>query len=55
MHATGHGSAPRFDRISKWAVIQRSLGKVLSSNVKHEFLPDGVSAEISMPLDQQAA
>lgn len=36
-------------------LIQRSLGKVLSSNVKHEFRPDGVSAEISMPLDQQAA
>jgi hypothetical protein len=26
------------------AVIQQSLGKVLPSNVKHEFLPDGVSA-----------
>jgi two-component sensor histidine kinase len=36
-------------------LIQRSLGKVLSSNVKHEFLLEGVSAEISMPLDQQAA
>jgi two-component sensor histidine kinase len=36
-------------------LIQRSLGKVLSSNVKHEFQPDGVSAEISMPLEQQAS
>ena len=36
-------------------LIQRSLGKVLSSNVKHEFPPDGVSAEISMPLEQQAS
>lgn len=40
MHAIGHGSAPRFDRISR-AVIQHSLGNGLSSNVKHEFQLDG--------------
>ena len=55
MHATGHGSASRFDRIFKMGVIQRGPEKGLSSNVKQEFLPDGVSAEISMPLGQQAA
>lgn len=55
MRATGHGSVSDFDRISKMSGIQRSLNKGLSSNMKHEFLPDGVSAEISMPLDQQAA
>lgn len=31
-------------------LIRRSLAKVISSEVNHEFLPDGVRAEISMPL-----
>ena len=34
-------------------LIRRSLAKVLSSQVKHDFAPDGVIAEISMPLDEQ--
>lgn len=32
-------------------LIKRSLDKVLASNVRHEFLPDGVQAEISLPLE----
>lgn len=32
-------------------LIRRSLAKVLSSEVRHEFPPEGVFAEISMPLD----
>ncbi|BCG92526.1 sensor histidine kinase [Mesorhizobium sp. 131-2-1] len=32
-------------------LIRRSLAKVISSAVKHEFRPDGVFAEISMPLE----
>jgi two-component sensor histidine kinase len=32
-------------------LIRRSLAKVISSEVTHEFRPDGVIAEISMPLD----
>lgn len=36
-------------------LIRRSLAKVLTSHVKHEFLPGGVSAEISLPLEAQAA
>jgi two-component sensor histidine kinase len=33
-------------------LIRRSLAKVLDSNVSHEYRPDGVFAEISMPLEQ---
>ena len=33
-------------------LIRRSLGKVLDSDVRHEFLPGGVGATVSMPLDQ---
>ncbi len=33
-------------------LIRRSLSKILSSEVRHEFLPEGVRAEISMPLDE---
>ena len=33
-------------------LIQRSLGKVLSSGVKHDFAPEGVHAEISLLLDK---
>ncbi|MER9233440.1 GAF domain-containing protein [Mesorhizobium sp. M0622] len=32
-------------------LIRRSLAKVISSEVTHEFRPDGVVAEISMPLE----
>jgi two-component sensor histidine kinase len=32
-------------------LIQRSLGKILSSGVKHDFAPEGVQAEISLLLD----
>lgn len=32
-------------------LIRRSLAKVISSAVKHEFRPEGVFAEISMPLE----
>lgn len=32
-------------------LIRRSLAKVISSEVRHEYLPAGVRAEISMPLD----
>lgn len=32
-------------------LIRRSLAKVISSEVLHEYLPDGVQAEISMPLE----
>ncbi|TIT63225.1 MAG: GAF domain-containing protein [Mesorhizobium sp.] len=32
-------------------LIRRSLAKVISSEVTHEFRPDGVFAEISMPLE----
>jgi len=34
-------------------LIRRSLAKVLSSAVRHEFAPEGVSAEIELPLEQQ--
>ena len=33
-------------------LIRRSLAKVISSEVKHEYLPDGVRAEISMPFGE---
>lgn len=33
-------------------LIRRSLSKILSSEVKHEFRRDGVRAEISMPLEE---
>jgi len=33
-------------------LIQRSLGKVLSSGVKHDFAPEGVQAEISLLLEK---
>lgn len=33
-------------------LIQRSLGKVLSSGVKHDFAPEGVHAEISLLLEK---
>jgi two-component sensor histidine kinase len=33
-------------------LIRRSLGKILSSDVKHDFAPDGVRAEISLLLDK---
>lgn len=33
-------------------LIRRSLSKVLASEVRHEFQPDGVRAEISMPLEE---
>ena len=36
-------------------LIRRSLGKVLDSDVRHEFLPGGVSATVSMPLNQVEA
>jgi two-component sensor histidine kinase len=36
-------------------LISRSLAKVISSEVKHEFRPEGVFAEISMPLEDTAA
>lgn len=32
-------------------LIRRSLDKVLTSNVNHEFLPGGVHAQITLPLD----
>jgi two-component sensor histidine kinase len=32
-------------------LIRRSLAKVLSSEVVHEFRSEGVFAEISMPLE----
>ncbi|WP_421915982.1 sensor histidine kinase [Mesorhizobium sp.] len=32
-------------------LIRRSLAKVISSEVTHEFRPDGVYAEISMPME----
>lgn len=32
-------------------LIRRSLAKVISSEVTHEFRPEGVFAEISMPLE----
>ncbi|WP_378947887.1 sensor histidine kinase [Mesorhizobium sp. ANAO-SY3R2] len=32
-------------------LIRRSLAKVISSEVRHEYLPAGVRAEISMPLE----
>ncbi|QPC90548.1 sensor histidine kinase [Mesorhizobium sp. INR15] len=35
-------------------LIRRSLAKVLSSEVTHEFRPEGVFAEISMPLEDQS-
>ncbi|MBU0583191.1 MAG: GAF domain-containing protein [Alphaproteobacteria bacterium] len=34
-------------------LIRRSLAKVLSSQVEHVFAPEGVTARITMPLDQQ--
>ena len=34
-------------------LIRRSLAKVLSSEVEHVFAPDGVTARITMPLDEQ--
>lgn len=34
-------------------LIRRSLAKVISSEVKHEYLPDGVRAHISLPLGEQ--
>jgi two-component sensor histidine kinase len=33
-------------------LIRRSLDKVLTSEVKHSFLPEGVRAEISVPLER---
>lgn len=33
-------------------LIQRSLGKLLSSRVSHEFHPEGVAAEISLVLEE---
>ncbi|RUU94980.1 histidine kinase, partial [Mesorhizobium sp. M7A.T.Ca.TU.009.01.3.1] len=33
-------------------LIRRSLAKVISSEVTHEFRPEGVFAEISMPLEE---
>lgn len=33
-------------------LIRRSLAKVIDSEVTHEYRPDGVFAEISMPLEQ---
>lgn len=33
-------------------LIRRSLAKVLDSEVTHDFLPEGVAARISMPLEQ---
>lgn len=35
-------------------LIRRSLAKVISSEVSHEYLPDGVRAHISMPLGEPA-
>ena len=35
-------------------LIRRSLAKVISSEVTHEFRPEGVFAEISMPLEDLA-
>jgi two-component sensor histidine kinase len=35
-------------------LIRRSLGKILSSSVTHEYRPEGVVAEISMALDDSA-
>nr|WP_109577775.1 sensor histidine kinase [Aminobacter sp. AP02] len=35
-------------------LIRRSLAKVISSEVKHEYLPEGVRAHISMPLGEPA-
>jgi two-component sensor histidine kinase/PAS domain-containing protein len=35
-------------------LIRRSLSKIISSEVSHEFLPGGVKAKISMPLEQFA-
>lgn len=36
-------------------LIRRSLAKVMSSEVRHEFRPDGVHAAISMVQDQDAS
>lgn len=36
-------------------LIRRSLAKVISSEVRHEFAPDGVTAEISMQLETPSA
>jgi len=36
-------------------LIRRSLAKILSSTVTHEYRPEGVAAEISMVLDESAA
>ncbi|CAI2932859.1 Blue-light-activated histidine kinase [Aminobacter niigataensis] len=35
-------------------LIRRSLAKVISSEVRHEFHPEGVRAEISMPFGEPA-
>jgi two-component sensor histidine kinase len=36
-------------------LIGRSLDKIMGSNVHHQFLPDGVEAEIRFPLETSAA
>ncbi len=36
-------------------LIRRSLAKVLSSEVKHVYAPQGVTAEITMPIEEQLA
>ncbi len=36
-------------------LIRRSLAKIISSEVKHEFAPEGVTAEISMLLEERDA
>ncbi|WP_269931290.1 sensor histidine kinase [Aminobacter sp. HY435] len=35
-------------------LIRRSLAKVISSEVRHEYLPEGVHARIAMPLGEAA-
>jgi hypothetical protein len=36
-------------------LIRRGLDKIMSSEVRHEFGSDGVIAEISLPLESNAA
>lgn len=47
-------SAPARDGFGN-VLIRRSLDKVLTSRVKHEFRTDGVYAEISMPMRDAAS
>ena len=35
-------------------LIRRSLDKLLKSSVKHEFRPDGVRVEVTLPFEASA-